>query len=451
MKKRSGLWMMMLALVLVFTACSSGGGGSKNTPSTSPSSAPSSGTESAAPSEKPPKQLSLTIGLPGSYEVTKKEIIDKFIETHPHITVKIEDAPWGDFTSKIATQIAGNTMPDVWFQENAAILGYGKRGVAEDLKPYIERDLNASDYVDALFSAQTSDGKVWGIPHGVNSVALAYNKSVFEAANVDLPTDDWTYADLIEAAKKLTIKEGNNVKQFGFIGTASITTGWFPWIKQAGGMVLDDTKTKSMLNDPKTLEGLSQLRQGIQDGYFTNNDFLTANGGALEVFATGKSAMYMMQYSEQVSMNSKFPDADWDVVKAPKAVDGKRYVPFVTNSWLISSRASDDSKEAAWQFLKFYLGEEAQTILAESGSSLPVKQSAYTVFDNSTTKPLNKKGFTEGVAEGGVTLDENASWAEWRLLVQQEVNEAIVQGNKSVEDALAAAHKGVQQVLDENK
>ncbi|MCU6713257.1 sugar ABC transporter substrate-binding protein, partial [Paenibacillus sp. J5C_2022] len=375
----------------------------------------------------------------------------KFIETHPHITVKIEDAPWGDFTSKIATQIAGNTMPDVWFQENATILGYGKRGVAEDLKPYIERDLNASDYVDALFSAETSDGKVWGIPHGINSVALAYNKSVFEAANVDLPTDDWTYADLIEAAKKLTIKEGDNVKQFGFIASTAIATGWFPWIKQAGGMVLDDSKTKSMLDDPKTAEGLEQLRQGIVEGYFTNNDYLKANGGAREVFATGKAALYMMQYSEQVLINSSFPDTDWDVVKAPKAADGKRYVPFVTNSWLVSSRASDDSKEAAWQFLKFYLGDEAQTMLAESGSSLPVKQSAYTVFDNSTTKPLNKKGFTEGVAEAGVTLDENASWAEWRLLVQQEVNEAIVHGNKSVEDALAAAHKSVQQVLDEHQ
>ncbi|WP_246608766.1 ABC transporter substrate-binding protein [Paenibacillus agaridevorans] len=447
MKRRTGLWMMMLALVLVFTACSSGGGSS----TTAPSSAPSPGGESSAPSEEPPKQLSLKIGLPGSYEVTKKEIIDKFIETHPHITVEIEEAPWGDFVSKIATQIAGNTMPDVWFQENATILGYGKRGVAEDLKPYIERDLDASEYIDALFAAGTLEGNVWGIPHGINSVALAYNKSAFEAAGVDLPTDDWTYADLIEAAKQLTVKEGKDTKQFGFIGSSSITTGWFPWIKQAGGMVLDDTKTKSMLDDPKTLEGLNQLRQGIEEGYFTNGDYIKANGGELEVFATGKSPLYMMQYSQQVAMNTNFPDTDWDVVKVPKAVDGKRYVPMVTNSWLVSSRASDDSKEAAWQFLKFYLGDEAQTILAESGASLPVKQSAYSVIDNSTTKPLNKKGFTEGVSEGGTTLDENASWAEWRLLVQQEVNEAIVHRNKSVEDALASAHKSVQQVLDENQ
>jgi multiple sugar transport system substrate-binding protein len=441
-KKKSSLMLMLLICVLVFTACASN---NNNAPSNSPSNGNNGQTQT------PDKQVKLTIGLPGSYEVTSKDIIDRFIETHPHIKVEIQEAPWGDFTSKIATQIAGNTMPDVWFQENATILGYGKRGVAEDLAPYIEKDLNASDYIEGLFSAKTPEGQVWGIPHGINPVGLAYNKAAFEAANVDLPTDDWTFADLIEASKKLTIKEGSDTKQFGFIGSYSITNGWFPWIKQAGGSALDESKTKSMINDAKSIEGLKQLRQGIEEGYFTNNDYVKANGGELEVFASGKGAMYFMQYSLQVDMNANFPDADWDTVKMPKAVDGNRYVPMVANSWLVSSRASDDAKGAAWEFLKFYLSDEAQNIVAASGSTLPVKQSAYESIVSSQTKPLNKKAFTEGIAEGGTTLDENASWAEWRILVQQEVNEAIVNQNKTVEEATADAHKKVQEVLDANQ
>jgi multiple sugar transport system substrate-binding protein len=449
-KRKSTVLILLLALVLVFTACSSGNNNS-NAPSNTPSTGNDAQPPAETPKEEPQKQLKLTIGLPGSYEVTSKEIIDQFIATHPHITVEIQEAPWGDFTSKIATQIAGNTMPDVWFQENATILGYGKRGVAEDLAPYIERDLNAADYIDGLFSAKTPEGQVWGVPHGINPVGLAYNKTAFQAAGVDLPTDDWTFADLIEASKKLTIKEGKETKQFGYIGSYAITNGWFPWIKQSGGSALDETKTKSMMNDPKTIEGLKQLRQGIEEGYFTNNDYVKANGGDLEVFASGKAAMYMMQYSLQVNMNTNFPDAEWDTVKVPLAVDGKRYVPMVANSWLISSRAKDDNKEAAWQFLKFYLGDESQSIVAASGSTLPVKVSAYDVIESSTTKPSNKKAFTEGIAEGGTTLDENATWSEWRILIQQDVNEAIVHGNKTVEEATADAHKKVQEVLDANQ
>ncbi len=449
MKRRNGLVFMALTFMLVLAACG-GKSGNNNPPANS--NEPGTTGEEATNTEKPTgKKVKLKIGLPGSFDVTSKEIMDKFIESHPHIDVDIQEAPWGDFTSKIATQIAGNTAPDVWFQENAAILGYGKRGVAQDLAPYIEKDLNAGEYIEGLFSARTPEGQVWGVPHGINPVGLAYNKSAFEAAHVDLPTDEWTFADLIEASKKLTIGEGKDVKQFGFIGSYAITNGWYPWIKQAGGSALDSELKKSNFDDPKTAEGLKQLRQGIEEGYFTNNDYVKANGGDLEVFAGGKAAMFFMQYSLQVNMNESFPNTEWDVVKMPRAVDGKRYVPMVANSWLISSRSSDEAKDAAWEFLKFYLGDEAQTIVAESGSTLPVKQSAYEVIESSTTKPANKKAFTDGIAEGGTTLDENASWNEWRLVVQQQVNEAIVHGNITVDEAVAEIHKKVQEVLDENQ
>jgi len=448
LKKKISVVTLLLAATMTVSACSSGNSkqensdpGSKNDPGNSNSSNTNNSND---------KKVTLKIGLPGSYEVTNKDIIDGFIKSHPNIDVVVQEAPWGDFTSKIATQIAGNTMPDVWFQENATILSYGQRGVAEDLAPFIEKDLQADEFIDALYSAKTPEGKIWGVPHGINPVALAYNKDVFEAAGLPVPTDDWTFNDLIEASKKLTVKEGDaKPTKYGFIGSFSITNGWFPWIKQAGGSALDETKTKSNFDNPKTVEGLKQLADGNLNGYFADIDFLKANGGELEVFASGKAAMYFMQYSLQVSMNDSFPDVNWDTVKIPKAVDGKRYVPTVANSWLISSRAKDDAKQAAWEFLKYYLSSEVQDIVAKSGSALPVRKEALALLSDSTTKPLNKKAFTEGIEEGGVTLDENATWGEWRILVQQVVNEMMV-GNVSVEDGAQDIHKKVQEVLDGN-
>jgi len=445
-KKRLGVVSVLLVAVMVFMAACSSSNSNKEEASGSPSASnPASASPSGDSSKEPAKQVTLKLGLPGSYDVTSKEIVDGFIASHPNIKVEIQEAPWGDFTSKISTQIAGNTAPDVWLQENAAILGYGKRGVAEDLSQYIDRDLAAGDYIDALFAAKTPEGKVWGVPHGINPIALAYNEDVFKQANIAAPTDDWTYQNLIDASKQLTEKD----KRFGYVGNSSITTGWFPWIKQAGGSALDATLTKANFDNPNTVKGLSDLIAGIQGGYFTNADFVKANGGELEVFATGKAAMMMFQYSQQVSINDKFPDTNWNVVKVPKAADGNRYVPMVTNSWLIYSKASQDAKDAAWEFLKYYLNEESQAIVAKSGSTLPVRKSALDLLKDTQTKPLNKAAYTEGIAEGGVTLDENASWSEWRLKVQQVVNE-MVAGNVKVEDGAKTIQTEVQKVLDDN-
>ncbi|MDI4649681.1 ABC transporter substrate-binding protein [Cohnella hashimotonis] len=434
--------LLLLAILVLLSACSS----SKNEEASSgPSGSNQPGSSSAEASQKPAKQVTLKLGLPGSYDVTSKEIVDGFIQTHPNIKVEIQEAPWGDFTSKISTQIAGNTAPDIWLQENAAILGYGKRGVAEDLSQYIERDLNAGDYIDALFAAKTPEGQVWGVPHGINPIALAYNEDVFKQAGVALPTDDWTYQDLIDNAKQLTVKD----QRYGFVGSSSITTGWFPWIKQAGGSALDESLTKANFDDSATINGLSQLIAGIQDGYFTDADFVKANGGEMDTFATGKAALMFFQYSQQVAMSDKFPNANWNVVKIPKSVDGKRYVPMVTNSWLIYSKASQDAKDAAWEFLKYYLSEASQAIVAKSGSTLPVRKTALDLLQDVKTKPLNKAAFTDGIAEGGVTLDENASWSEWRLKVQQVVNE-MVAGNVKVEEGAKQIQTEVQKVLDDN-
>ncbi|WP_020615099.1 ABC transporter substrate-binding protein [Paenibacillus daejeonensis] len=432
MKNKAKVVMMMSLSAVLLSACTLSNSGSGSAPGGSGDG----------------ETVRITLGLPGGYDVTNKEIIDGFIAAHPNIEVDIQEAPWGDFTNRIATQIAGNTMPDLWFQENAVILGYGQRGVAEDLAPYIERDLTTDDYIDTLFAAQTPEGQVWGVPHGANPIALAYNKTIFEEGGVALPTDEWTFENLIEAAKQLTQTDANgNTEVFGFIGSSSITQGWFPWIKQAGGMVLDETLTESRFDDPNTIAGLQQLRDGIADGYFMDGDSITAYGGELPAFGSGKSAMFFLQYSTQVTMNNDFPDTDWDVVKIPRSVDGERYVPTVSNSWLISSRASQEAKDASWEFLKYYLGDEAQAILAESGSALPVKQSALALLEDSQTKPANKLAFTDGIAEGGVTLDENASWNEWRIAVQQIVNE-IVKGNVTPEAGALDIHKRVQDILD---
>ncbi|MBP1994513.1 ABC transporter substrate-binding protein [Paenibacillus eucommiae] len=441
MKRR---FMLVLAVVLVLSLAACG-----KSENGSPSSSPA-GTK-APDASAPPKEMKLKIGLPGAYDVTKKEIIDGFIAKYPNIKTEVVEAPWGDFTTKITTEIAGGTAPDIWFQENAVILGYGSRGIAEDLTPYISKDLKDDEYISGLFAAKASDGKVYGIPHGINPVALAYNKKMFTDANIPVPTDDWTYADMLDAAKKLTkdTNQDGKTDQYGFAASQGITQGWYPWTRSHGGQVLDESKTKAMFTEPKSIEGVQAWADLVKDGISPDADFLKLAGGDWKAFGAGQAAMFFMQYSTQVLINKEFAALDYDTVMMPKGADGTRIVPMVTNSWLIFSKAKPESKEAAWEFLKYYLSEEAQTILAQSGSSIPVQKNAITKLDTNVN-PKNKKAFSEGIAEAGVTTDENPSWQEWRLAAQPFYTDMFTQ-KISVQEGMKEIQQKVQSVLDQNK
>lgn len=430
---------------LALAAC---GSGSAENPPASPNT--SSGGASSR-NATPPKEVKLKIGLPGGYDVTNKAIVDGFIAKFPHIKTEIQEAPWGSFTTKITAEIAGGTAPDIWFQENAVILGYGKRGVAEDLSAYIDRDLNESDYIAGLFTAKTPEGRVYGIPHGINPVALAFNKQIFTDANVPFPTDDWTYADLIETARKLTKDTNGDGKtdQYGFSASQSITQGWYPWVRSHGGQALDDTLTKAMFAEPKSVKGIAAWANLVKEGVSPADDYLKVAGGDWKVFGSGEAAMFFMQYSLQVLLKNNFEALDYDTVMMPKGTDGKRIVPMVTNSWLIFSKAKRESKEAAWEFLKYYLSEEVQNILAASGASIPVHKNAMTKLDE-TANPKNKKAFSDGIAQSGVTTDENASWQEWRTAAQPVFAEIYTQ-KVSPEEGMKQIQQKVQDVLDQNR
>jgi multiple sugar transport system substrate-binding protein len=434
--KKFSLMVSACLLTLTISACSSG---QKAAPKED-----GSGTGTTTPAAK---AVTLKVGLPGGYEVTKKEIIDGFQAKFPNIKLDIDTTPWEDFATKIPTQIAGGNPPDIWFQENAIILGYGQKGVAEDLTPYIKKDLKDEDYVPMLYAAKSTDGKVYGIPHGLNPVALGYNKKLFTEANVPFPTDDWTYQDMIDAAKKLTKAKDGKTEVYGFISGYNITQGWFPWIKSAGGQLLDPTLTKAMVTDPKSLEGLKAWVGMNKAGISAPEPFTKAIGSEWQAFGSEKGAMYFVQYNLQSLFSKNFPNLDWDVVKMPKGFDGKRIVPNISNSWLIYSRAKPEAKAAAWEFLKYYLSSDVQDILATSGDSLPIKKSSMEKVNSLKNAPANRKAYTEGIDEAGVLMDENPSWGEW-VGAAQPIFLDMYNGKVSVEDGAKQIQDKIQAVLD---
>ena len=190
--------------------------------------------------------------------------------------------------------------------------------------------IDPENYPEDIWGLYTYDDKYYAVPKDVDTIALWYNKTMFDEAGLAYPTADWTWDDVSEAAKKLTKDDGS---QYGLaVRNDNNQAGYYNLVYDNGGYIINEDKTKSGWDDPKTMEAMKTLEGWIKE-------YTAANG---------------------------------DLVELPKnAETGRRASVYNGLGW--AAAANGEHTEEAWKLLEYLGSEEAQKKQAELG----VTMSAY--------------------------------------------------------------------------
>ncbi len=384
----------------------------------------------------------ITIGFPGSTDV--QPILDRFNEKYPDIEVEPLLLEWGAFFEKLPAMIASGTGPDVWYGEAGRALGWRHQGITADLGRFVERDLELEDYFFLDAARDRSTGEWTGIPSDFQVTALFYNTLHFSNSGIPFPTEEWTTDNLIEAGKRLTVSNGDTVERYGFhLNGPSITTGWLLWTHLLGGHILDETRTKSRLNDPATVDAWDFMRSLA----FEERISPTQEEVRQYSFANGTASMEFNIYVRN-NINISAGMDTFDVQMIPRSTSGKRFTTAVPNVWVINEGSSPDKKEAAWNWIKFIVSEEEQVIRMAEGSGVPVNRSVgQTAFLDAPPPPANRQVFVESYAFAG-TLEENVVWDRYRRAINPQVSQ-VMSGTVSAQAAAINAHEQVSAILSE--
>jgi len=330
------------------------------------------GGEAPAPEAGAPTEISMMMwGDPAELEVWNQIVAD-FHEANPNITVNVEVSDWDSYWTKLKTQLAANTPPDVFAMDAPLYLDYQSRGVLLNLQPYLDKnpELLTDVYPQTLEAYNTADG-MYGLPRDFQTVVLFYNKDMFDEAKVAYPTGDWTYDDLRAAAKSLTKIEGDGkVTQFGYYADLwDMELIWSEGIWSYGGDIINAEHTQ-------TLVGSTEARQAWQlfhDMMFVDQSWPNATVAAEyggDPFLAGVAAMTSIgHWAVPGYAESGFR---WDVAPMPKGPAGQ--ATSVNSAGFVVAKASKNP-DAAFEFLKYVLSEPAQKRLAELGFACPVLES----------------------------------------------------------------------------
>jgi multiple sugar transport system substrate-binding protein len=213
-----------------------------------------------------------------------------------HTNVKITAQPGGadtdELLQKLSAGFAGGTYPDISYAFGSWASQLEASGKTLDFTEQVTDpavDWNSLPEA-ARKTAQPTGNKVIGFPALVDNLSLLYNTTVFDAAKVAYPTDNWTWDDFRAAAKQLT----DSVSQtYGYAysvsGTEETTWQFWPHLWQNGGAILSDDQKTAAFATQAGIDALEFLRAMAQDDKSIYLD--QTDNKAAELFASDRIAM----------------------------------------------------------------------------------------------------------------------------------------------------------------
>ncbi|MGW0229873.1 ABC transporter substrate-binding protein [Actinopolymorpha singaporensis] len=289
---------------------------------------------------------------------------------YPNITVKLQMAPGGeDYSQKISTAIAGGKGPDILelAEQTSAFASKNQILPLDDKVKASKLDLTKmfGPTVPKIFQY---DDRQYAIPDRSGAMVLYYNKKLFDQAGVGYPTADWSWADLLAASRKLTVRENGKVKQWGF-ATISWWPYWMTFMYQNGGRILDG-KGAPVVNTPENVAAMKWYndlawKEKVSP---TPRDFANYGQGVGpdQLFAQGKLAMEITGFWNISAANS-VKGLDWDI---SPLWHGKQPATSAFFNGLAVSRSSKHAADA-WKVIEFMAGEEGQRPIIDNAEDAP--------------------------------------------------------------------------------
>jgi multiple sugar transport system substrate-binding protein len=141
--------------------------------------------------------------------------LDAWQAANPGAQVDSESVGWGDYWTRLATQVAGGNAPDVLQMDYRYIYEYARRRALRPLDELMPEPLDIRDFGPANIDLGKVDGRVFGVAMGINSTAMLYDTTVFERTRIEPPKVGTTWEQFAEIATQVTRAVGRR----GYFGT----------------------------------------------------------------------------------------------------------------------------------------------------------------------------------------------------------------------------------------
>jgi multiple sugar transport system substrate-binding protein len=297
-----------------------------------------------------------------------------------------------------------------------------------DMTPYIEQ--KKADYIPATLETVTYDGKIWGAPDTTDAAFLYYRTDLVDQA----PS---TWQEVYASAKE------NGGIVFQGAAYEGLTCDFLELGFGAGGEVLSEDGTKSVINSPEMVNALKTMVDAVQGGSAPKAVTTYMEPESLAAFQTGKYA-YMRNWPYAYALNQKADKVKgkFEVAPLPQFEGGQAASILGGHNNVISVYSKNPG--AALKLVDFIASPEIQVLYASEYSLAPTTNAAYD--DPKVQKALPFSQELKQAVEQARARPVSPVYPQISQAIYKNVNAAL-SGQTTPEEAMKQAHSDIEQAL----
>ncbi|OGZ34217.1 MAG: hypothetical protein A2174_01755 [Candidatus Portnoybacteria bacterium RBG_13_41_18] len=397
-------------------------------------------------------------------------LIQQFNKEYPNIKITYYKKDYIDYEKDLVNDMAAGRGPQIFGVHNTWLSKHADK--IYPMPPITQfegqESLTPKEFKDTFVDVVAQDFIVYGqddsgniaseqidaLPLYVDTLALYWNKDLFNSAGISGPPKDWL--EFSQDVEKLTKRdESNNILQAGAaLGTATNINRAQDILAllmmQTGTEMVDLNSWEAIFDKPvkdaegqnyasglKAFEFYYNFANTIKKTYTWNNQM----DYSIDAFAKGNLAM-MINYSYHITtIKAKQTHLNFAIAAVPQPENAKINISY-PNYWglTVSSRTTADQRSAAWIFIK-WLTQSAQA-----------KQ--YLELVHKPTARRDLVDFQKNDQELGVFAQQSLTARSWYQIDNVAIDEifnqmidTVSRGQATLEQALQKGAKDVTVIM----
>ncbi|MFK4146682.1 extracellular solute-binding protein [Streptomyces sp. NPDC004065] len=305
---------------------------------------------------------------------TYQALVKQFEAANKNIKVKYVNVPFDQAQNKFDTAAGAKGAPDILRSEVGWTPAFAKKGYFLPLDG-TEALADKDKFQPSLIKQAQYEGKTYGVPLVTDTLALVYNKALFQKAGITEPPKTWE--ELKADAAKVKAKAGVD----GYWGS---TQAYYAqnFLYGEGTDTVDAAAKKITVNSPAAKKAYGTwLSLFSGKGLHKADTTADAYAHIQDAFVNGKVAAIVQGPWEITNFykGAAFKDkSNLGIATVPAGSTGKAGAPTGGHNLSVYAGSDKAHQEAALKFVKFMTSAKSQETIALKNSTLPTRDDAYT-------------------------------------------------------------------------